>query len=211
MTSIGVLDYGAGNLGSVLRALQALQISARVVTQPQDFVGIDKIVFPGVGAAGQAMHALKSKQLIAPLLAHAHAGKPLMGICVGMQVLGNYSEEDQTPCLGLLPFELRKFSVTAPVPHMGWNDLNWNMANPASAKMSAGLSSEGTAYTVYYVHSYCVPCASPEIPEYVAATTTYSQQTFAGAVAFKNIWGTQFHTEKSGTTGLRILKNFVEL
>lgn len=208
MTRVGVLDYGAGNLGSVVRALQTLGVEVRVLAHPEDFAGVQKVIFPGVGAAGQAMQSLKSKQLIAPLLAHAHAGKALLGICVGMQVLGLFSEEDNTTCLGLLPFELRKFNVTAPVPHMGWNDLSWNSNNPLSPAMSAELSTEAT---VYYVHSYCVPCAIHNVPEYVVATTTYSEQTFAGAVAFKNIWGTQFHTEKSGKTGLQILKNFVEL
>jgi imidazole glycerol phosphate synthase glutamine amidotransferase subunit len=208
MTLLGLVDYGAGNLGSVLRAVQAVGARPMLVTTPEDVQKADKLIFPGVGSARQAMETLKRLSLDVALKKHAAAGKPLFGICVGMQVLGVYSEEGNTPCLGILPYALTHFQVQAPVPHMGWNNLQWNSLNPAVAGFQKGLKNNEP--DVYYVHSYCARVSSQNIPDYVVATSTYDNETFIGAVAQGHIWGTQFHTEKSGEVGLQLLRNFIQ-
>lgn len=217
---LGILDYGAGNLGSVQRAVAATGHTAHVVTAATELAGLDKLIFPGVGAAGQAMATLRAKGLDEALRDFASNGRLLLGICVGMQVLGQHSEEDDTPCLGLLPYRLTKFCTEAPVPHMGWNSLEWNTSNPAYPDFATRLGSRPEA-NVYYVHSYCAALeasaplagkmlADLKLADYVLATSEYGGQRFLGAVAAGNIWGTQFHVEKSGTTGLQMLKNFIE-
>jgi len=209
MTDIAIVDYGAGNLGSVVRALTAIGAKTRVVTSGRGAAAADKLVFPGVGAAGQAMAAVRERGLDDFLLEHVARSKPLLGICVGMQILGEHSEEDDVACLGLLPYRVTKLRVPAPVPHMGWNSLDWT-ANPAVAALRRGLSD---APNVYYVHSYAAQIpAGPGAasPAHVAARSEYGGQSFAGVVALGAVWGTQFHTEKSGQVGLQILRNFVE-
>jgi glutamine amidotransferase len=207
MTKIAIVDYGAGNLGSVARALAAIGVDARVVTSGRrgGDADADKVVFPGVGAAGQAMAAVRERGLDDLLRAHAARERPLLGICVGMQILGEHSEEDDVACLGLLPFRITKLRVDEPVPHMGWNSLAWNGQHAAIA-LRRGLPE---AANVYYVHSYAAQFVG-DTPAYVAAGSEYGGQQFAGVVALGAVWGTQFHTEKSGRAGLQILRNFVE-
>ncbi len=208
---VAIVDYGAGNLGSVVRALAAIGTTPHVVTDAAGAKAghFDKLVFPGVGAAGQAMEQVRARGLDDLLREHASRGRPLLGICVGMQILGEHSEEGDTACLGLLPFRISKLRVSAPIPHMGWNSLSWS-ANPESAKLRRGLGDDAN---VYYVHSYCAqPRDTAAATEaHVAAITEYGGASFAGVVALGNVWGTQFHAEKSGKTGLQILRNFVEL
>jgi glutamine amidotransferase len=204
MTDIAIVDYGAGNLGSVARALAALGADARVVTSGRGAADADKLVFPGVGAAGQAMAAVRERGLDDLLRAHVARERPLLG-SVGMQILGEHSEEDDVVCLGLLPFRITKLRVDEPVPHMGWNSLAWNRQHAAIA-LRRGLPE---APSVYYVHSYAAQFVG-DTPAYVAAGSEYGGQQFAGVVALRAVWGTQFHTEKSGRAGLQILRNFLE-
>lgn len=199
------MDYGAGNLGSVLRALSALGVVADVVREPGAMAHCGHVIFPGVGAAGQAMRSLRDSGLDEALIAHARAGKPLLGICVGMQVLGLHSSEDDTPCLGLLPYRLERFEVDEPVPHMGWNSLVPNEANSARDACFSGLDEQPD---VYFVHSYQAPI-DPGCESVLLASTTYGQARFASAVARENVWGMQFHVEKSGRTGLSLIRNFL--
>ncbi len=206
MKPVSVVDYGAGNLGSVLRALQALGAEARVVRDPSEVPSCGRIVFPGVGHAGQAMRTLRKTGLGEALASHCAAGKPLLGICVGMQVLGLSSEEDDTSCLGLLPFRLERFRVQEPVPHMGWNDLEASSTNVEALRAFDGLPPRPD---VYFVHSYRAPL--DEASRGVAlATSTYGGETFLAAVAQGPLWGFQFHVEKSGRVGLALLRNFIE-
>jgi imidazole glycerol-phosphate synthase subunit HisH len=207
MKTVGVVDYGAGNLGSVLRALEALEAQPFVIHTPQDFVRAGHVIFPGVGAAGQAMAALKKSGLEESLRKHVRAGKPLLGICVGMQLLGLHSEEDDTACLGLMPFELRKFRTHLPVPHMGWNDLVFQSENAQCSLAFQSLKSASS--DVYFVHSYFAPMQEKSLP-YVLSTTKYGDVEFVSSVAVDNLWGFQFHVEKSGKVGLQLLKNFWE-
>jgi imidazole glycerol-phosphate synthase subunit HisH len=208
---VAIVDYGAGNLGSVVRALAAIGVDGKVVTTATEARAraFDKLVFPGVGAAGQAMAQVRIRGLDDVLREHVSRGRPLLGICVGMQILGEHSDEDDTPCLGLLPFRISKLNVAAPMPHMGWNSLAWS-ARPEIIPLRRALTDDAN---VYYVHSYCAELTSinPNTAPYVAASTSYGEASFAGVVALGNVWGTQFHVEKSGKTGLQILKNFVEL
>lgn len=205
MNTVSVVDYGAGNLGSVLRALRALGHEPRTVRTPQEVAASGRLVFPGVGAAGQAMSTLRSTGLDDALRAHVAAERPLLGICVGMQVLGFSSEEDNATCLGLLPFRLERFRTDEPVPHMGWNDLSFMEGNSASAAVMQGLP---PAPDVYFVHSYFAPLdlASHTV---ALATTTYAGIPFLSAVARGCLWGMQFHVEKSGRTGLSLIENFL--
>lgn len=203
---VQIIDYGAGNLGSVVRAVEALGHTPRVVREAAEVASCGRVLFPGVGHAGQAMRALREKGLDVALKAHVRAGKPLLGICVGMQVLGLHSEEDDTPCLGLLPFHLRKFRTSEPVPHMGWNSLAPVATHPAAAAAFAGFAAGVDAY---FVHSYYAPleAASSSV---ALATTSYGGETFVSAVAQGAVWGMQFHVEKSGRAGLALIANFLK-
>lgn len=204
-SEVHIIDYGAGNLGSVVRAVQALGHSPRVVREASEVASCGRVIFPGVGHAGQAMRTLQEKGLDKALRAHVQQGKPLLGICVGMQVLGEHSEEDDTTCLGLLPFRLKKFQTSEPVPHMGWNELSPVPENPAAAVAFAGLPAGVDAY---FVHSYYAPLNDTS-RTVALSTTSYGGETFVSAVAKGSLWGMQFHVEKSGRVGLSLIENFL--
>lgn len=204
---IGILNYGAGNFGSVQRALKYLQVDPLEVQHRDDLQNVDRLIFPGVGSAEQALYELKTRKLLEGLVDFAQSGRPLLGICVGMQVLGSWSEEGHTECLGLLPFRVEKFRCTEPVPHMGWNSIDWNSKHPylSSATKELSLSSN-----FYFVHSYAafVERAARE-SDFVLGTSNYGDKNFCAFVAHKNIWGAQCHIEKSGTVGLQLIRNFL--
>ena len=133
-----------------------------------------------------------------------HQGNMILGICVGMQVMGEYSAEDSTTCLGLLPFKLQKMTSELPIPHMGWNNLNWNSKHPLVHSLSKGC---GNNSDVYFVHSYAA--IHDDAVDYCAASVTYGEREYLAMVVKQNIWGCQFHVEKSGTVGLQIIQNFL--
>ena len=190
------MDYKGGNVQSVLFALERLGAQATLTSDPEILRKADKVLFPGEGEASSAMEALRTAGLhhVLPTLT-----QPFLGICLGMQLLGQHSEENDTPLLGLLPFTVQRFVPDAEhkVPHMGWNNLQ-SLQGP----LFAGLTD---ADHVYFVHSYYAP-----IGDYTTAQATHPAP-FSAAVQHKNFHGVQFHTEKSGAVGTRILANFLNL
>lgn len=204
---IAVVDYGVGNLRNVYKALQAAGAPARVVTAPGEMAGAAGIVLPGVGAFGDAVANLRAAGFEEPLAAAAAAGLPLLGICVGMQMLFDASEEMGWHAgLGLIPGLVRRFpgDMRSPagrplkVPQIGWNQLHHDGSAPLLAGVAAG------AYA-YFVHSYY---GAPEDPGDVVASTDYGLD-YASVVRRGSVWGIQCHPEKSQAVGLRILGNFV--
>lgn len=196
---ITIVDYGMGNLHSVEKALQSLGLETHLASTAAELDKAEKLVLPGVGAFGDAMRGLHEQGLVDSLRSYASSGRPLFGICLGMQILFESSEEDPgVEGLGLLKGTVKRFpAMKLKVPHMGWNRLQIKTASPWFADLGADPY-------VYFVHSYYVV---PEQEEATAATTDYGIE-FTSAVAFDNVGGTQFHPEKSQATGLRILRNF---
>lgn len=198
---IAVVDYGAGNLRSVYNALSHLGADAQVVSNPSRLAEAEKVVLPGVGAFGAGMKALREAGFIEPIHRVVEAGKPLIGICLGMQYLFESSEElGQHDGLGLLEGRVVKFADDTPrIPHIGWNQLHLTNPHP----MLAGVPDGSYAY---FVHSYYV---QPRDPNVVLANTDYGTN-YASVVGKDNVVGIQCHPEKSQTVGLRFLQNFVE-
>lgn len=201
---IAVVDYGVGNLYSLTGSLKYLGLETVVTSSPDDFERADKIILPGVGAFGDAARKLRESGVTDALYKQVALKKPLLGICLGMQLLFEGSTEyGYTQGLSLIPGTVREIpqDKIAPlkVPHMGWNSLVFKAESPVFKYVSEGER-------VYYVHSYyAADCA-----QYVTATSQYGME-ITGAVQKDNVFGTQFHPEKSGDTGLRILKAFAEL
>ncbi len=199
---IAVVDYGAGNLGSVVNALEHLGIAHVVTDDPATIVGAPGVIFPGVGATADAMRNLRERGLVEPLRAVAASGRPLFGVCVGQQVLFDTSHEGEPhPCLGILGGEVRRFpDADLIVPHTGWNGVTLRRAHP----LFAGIP-DGTEF--YFVHSYyCAP-----IDDAIILGETDYGAPFAAAIARGNVLATQFHPEKSGRWGLEIYRNFAQI
>lgn len=195
MVRLAVVDHGAGNLVSIQQGLEAVGAAVTVVSEPS-FDGADGIVLPGVGATRAAMDRLEAAGFVEPL--RAWTG-PLLGVCVGMQVLFDWSNEDDTECLGLLGGTVERLRSAPRLPHMGWNELTMTRPDP----LFDGL---GDAPLFYFVHSFA---PIPEDPDVVVATATHGTPLVA-AVRRGNISGAQFHPERSGTAGLRLLANFTD-
>ncbi|MDR2826021.1 MAG: imidazole glycerol phosphate synthase subunit HisH [Deltaproteobacteria bacterium] len=201
---IAILDYGAGNQTSVRRALSFIGIEAVVTDDRALIAKASGLIFPGVGAAGQAMRRLNEAGLDVLLREWAADKRPLLGVCLGSQILLEYSEENDTPTLGIFPGKTRLFAEglkeedgrPISVPHMGWNSVT--LKQPC-------VLFEGVAGNAefYFVHSYYTSPA----PEYVIATTHYGQD-FCSVLGRDGFWATQFHVEKSGKAGLKVLENF---
>lgn len=196
---ITLLDYGAGNVRSVINAIEHLGETVRVVEHAEDIAAAEKLIFPGVGAFGSMMRMLHTKGLVDPLKAYLASGRPFFGICLGMQALFEWSEESPgTPGLALLKGTVKRFTTHLAVPHMGWNGIR--IQRPTS--LFAGLKGDEK---FYFVHSYHV---APEDPDVILTTTDYGYP-FASAVQLGAITATQYHPEKSGQAGLRLLRNFL--
>jgi len=189
-----LIDYGAGNIQSVKYALNRLGIEP-ILTKDHDIIkSADKVIFPGVGAANAAMRQLKASGLdkLIPTLT-----QPVLGICVGMQLMCKKSKEGDVDCLGIINVEVEKFKKGLKIPHMGWNNLKDIKSNL--------FNTNHNAEQMYFVHSYYVP-----VNEHTIATTDYGVP-FSAAIQKDNFYAVQFHTEKSGDIGEEILKNFLEL
>ncbi|WP_438447140.1 imidazole glycerol phosphate synthase subunit HisH [Gorillibacterium sp. sgz5001074] len=198
---IAIIDYGMGNLHSVSKAVERLGYEAVVTSDPERILASDGAILPGVGAFGDAMHFLREAKLDDVVRAYAASGKPLLGICLGMQLLFSGSEEHgEHEGLSLLPGRVIRFQGSFKVPHMGWNKLEFK--NPDSPLLD-GLE-EGHAY---FVHSYH---ALPERASDLLAVTDYNHPVTA-IVGRDNVYGMQFHPEKSGSLGMALLANFLKL
>jgi imidazole glycerol-phosphate synthase subunit HisH len=198
---VTLIDYGFGNLRSVEKALQHAGAGVRLASEPADVERALKLVLPGVGAFGAGMGALNERGLREPIVAAAAAGVPLLGICLGMQLLFERSEEmGEHEGLGLLPGTVVRFQGDGiRVPHMGWNELEPQREHPLLAGIPAGAHA-------YFVHSYfCQPAEAGDL----IASADYGRP-FAAMAGRGNVAGLQFHPEKSQRTGLRILRNFLE-
>lgn len=196
---VSILDYGAGNLRSVQNTLDEIGAPYELVRSAAELRSASKIVLPGVGHFGQMMRALDAMQVRQPLLERIHAGVPFLGICLGLQALFSTSEEaPDLSGLGVFQGKVRRFSGDFRVPHMGWNELEPRR----DSRLFANLNS---APYVYFAHSYYAP-----VVEATAATCTYSLP-YTAVLDSGNIFGVQFHPEKSGPLGITIVRNFVEL
>ena len=196
---IAIIDYQAGNIRSVEKALTKSGAEAVVSSIPEVIESCDGVVFPGQGACDSSMLNLRSHfldQLILLLIANE---KPFLGVCLGLQLLLQHSEEGDEECLGLIPGTVRRFPQGNKSPHMGWNEVNIVSDHPV-------LSGVPNNSHFYFVHSYF---AQPTDKDMIAATTIYGIE-FCSAVAYENVVAVQFHPEKSGTTGLKIYENFVQ-
>ena len=199
---IAIVDYGMGNLRSVQKAFEANGARPRITSSPKDIEKAEKIVLPGVGAFTFAMKKLKSLGLVAPLTEKIKNGTPYLGLCLGLQLLFSRSEEgERVKGLDIISGEVRRFRGNMKIPHMGWNTVHFNKKNCPIFK------NVPTDDYFYFVHSYF---GAPEDKAWVLATTDYGTP-FCSAVWKDNIFATQFHPEKSQKTGLKIIKNFVDL
>jgi glutamine amidotransferase len=195
---VAVVDYGLGNLGSVLKAFRYVGAPAVLTSDPAVLAQADALVLPGDGAFGATMDEIARRGLVGPLRAAAAEGRTLLGICIGMQVLFEESEEHgRHEGLGLLPGRVRRLDVPLPVPHMGWNRLRFHGPHPLLTGIPDGSH-------VYFVHSY--HCEAPA--DVVLASTDYGRDV-AAVVGRGNVLGVQFHPEKSQEVGLRMVANFV--
>lgn len=201
---IAIVDYGVGNLFSLRCSLEYIGAQCKVTADPAELEAADKIILPGVGAFGDAVNALRATGLDQIVLREAGRGKSLMGICLGMQLLFEEScEHGSHKGLGLIPGKIESLTEALSgqglkVPHMGWNSLETEHTHPL-------LNDGGRNDYVYYVHSYYAP-----VSEYTMAWSEYGSVRVTGLAAAKNVCGTQFHPEKSGGTGLDMLRAFAE-
>ncbi len=202
---IGLIDYNMGNLRSVINAFETLNVPLNVVRSAEEMMQCDKIILPGVGAFKDAMEALNKEDMAEAIRVFAQSGKPLLGICLGMQLLFESSMEfGKTKGLGLIEGDIIKFDATRfkerlKVPHMGWNSLHVKKETPLFKDMPK-------SFYLYFVHSFHVQCE-----ETYSVGETFYGYPFTSAVQKDNVFGFQPHPEKSHSNGLKILKNFVEL
>ena len=198
---IYIIDYNAGNLRSVQKALEKCGAEARITSEPGELQKADKLIFPGVGAFGKAMESLREFGFVESIYEFIKTGRPFLGICLGMQLLLEASEENPgVDGLAIFKGTVKRFSKDIKVPHLGWNELQQVGKSPLWRDIPAD------SY-FYFAHSYYI---EPEDPRVIAGTTDY-YGSVPVAVQYENLFGLQFHPEKSQRNGLHILKNFVEL
>ncbi|NJL00437.1 MAG: imidazole glycerol phosphate synthase subunit HisH [Spirulinaceae cyanobacterium SM2_1_0] len=203
MSRIAVIDYDMGNLHSACKGLDRAGAKPQITDQAADIERADAVVLPGVGAFDPAMQHLRARDLEAPIRDAVASGKPFLGICVGMQILCDRSEEGHESGLGIIPGVVRRFRSEPglTIPHMGWNQLDFAQPDlPLWWQL-------GSQPYVYFVHSFYV---EPSDPSLQAATVTHGSQTVTAAIARENLMAVQFHPEKSSQAGLQILANFVQ-
>jgi glutamine amidotransferase len=198
---IVIIDYGAGNLRSVVNAITKLGCQPKVTSRSEDLLNARAAILPGVGAAGATMENLKMMGLVAPIRQFISEGHPFFGVCLGLQILFASTEEGGGhECLGVIPGQVRKLPAGLKIPHMGWNQVKQIGSSP----IFDGIPDEAN---FYFVHSYY---AEPDDKSLVAGETDYGI-TMCSVVARGNLVATQFHPEKSGEFGLRMYRNFIKL
>ena len=200
---IVVIDYGIGNTGSVVNALDKLGIKNQISSSPSVIKKANALILPGVGAAGQGMQNLRERKLDRAIIDHTDKGKPFLGICLGMQLLFEQSDEGNVACLGIFKGLVKKFQKERKIPQIGWNNVSLNTTNTESNKLFKGMPDNSY---FYFVNSYY---CSPKDKSIVVGESEYGEQ-FASVVAKENIVGVQFHPEKSGRVGFTLLTNFIE-
>ena len=196
---IGIVDYQAGNLRSVQKALEKFGARVLISSEKQDLLNSDAIVFPGQGACDSSMQNLKKKSWDEVLIRLIKDQVPFLGVCLGLQLLLENSEEGIEDCLGVIQGNVKKFTPGLKVPHMGWNQVEWRIDHPVFKNIP-------TNQNFYFVHSYYADLVDNSV---VAGVTQYGQE-FCSAVTFDNVIATQFHPEKSGSLGLQIYDNFIQ-
>jgi glutamine amidotransferase len=194
VTTIAVVDHGAGNLVSIAQGLERVEADVIVATEPGQMDGVDGVVLPGVGSTAAAMHRISEAGFIGPLTSMA---VPLLGVCVGMQVLFDTSDEDGAACLGIMSGIVRELKNTPTLPHIGWNDVTMT-----DDPLFAGFDS---SELFYFAHSY----APVPIDASITIGTSTHGETFVAAVRQGSVAGVQFHPERSGDAGIKLLSNFV--
>ena len=197
---IVIVDYGAGNLRSVAKAFEQIGFPARISDDPAELLRARGVILPGVGSSGAAMAALQERRLVEPLREVAARDIPFFGVCLGLQIFLEASEEDERPCLGIVAGRVKRLPEGIKVPHMGWNRVSLTRQHP----VFQGVPSDSY---FYFVHSYY---AEPEEASLTLGTTDYVV-TFCSVLARGNLIATQFHPEKSGPLGLQLYENFVRL
>jgi imidazole glycerol-phosphate synthase subunit HisH len=197
MARLAIIDSGGANIASLQFAVQRLGIESDLTTDPERLKSASHVLLPGVGAAADCMARLQSAGLVDTI---RELKQPMLGICVGMQLLFESSEEGDVACLGVLPGRVRRFNDRngLPIPHMGWNQLEFKQRSPL-------LSNIANGDYVYFVHSYAAP-----VSDLTLAATEYGDQ-FAAVVQRGNVYGAQFHPERSAKVGAQLIKNFLEL
>ena len=194
------MDYQAGNLRSVQKALERMGALAKITSDAQEVEAADGVVFPGQGASDPAMRSLSQRGLVDPIKAFIASGRPFLGVCLGLELLLEASDEGVEPCLGVLKGRVRRLPRGQKIPHMGWNQVEFHLRHPVFEGIPSG------SY-FYFVHSYY---ADPDDQAMVAGTTSYGVD-FCSAVAWDNVAAVQFHPEKSGPVGLKLYRNFIAL
>ena len=199
---IAIIDYKAGNLTSVKLGLEYIGVECEITNDPARILAAERVIFPGVGAAGAAMTHLMETGLVETIKAVVSSGTPFLGICLGTQVIFEFSEEDSgTKCIGLVPGSVKRFTPSDPmckIPQMGWNAVEIAWPHP----LFEGIED---CSEFYFVHSYY---PAPSDDSYTMGVTEYADARFASAIGKRNLFATQFHPERSGRIGLRMLENF---
>ena len=195
---IAIIDYQAGNLRSVQKALEKFGANAVISSEASLISAADAVVFPGQGACDSSMRNLKEGGLDSVVISAITSGIPFLGICLGLQLLLEESEEGEEPCLGIIKGKVERLPNGLKIPHMGWNDVSFSSDHP----VFNGIPDRSY---FYFVHSYAAFLVDKGV---VAGTTTYGKE-FCSAIAFDNVVAVQFHPEKSGDTGLNIYRNFI--
>ena len=204
--SIAIIDYKAGNLRSVQKALEECGATAHITADAEDISAADGVVFPGQGACDASMLSIRERGLFEVIRRSINSGKPFLGVCLGLQLLLESSEEGEEPCLAILKGSTKRLppekteQVGLKIPHMGWNSVSLSVQHP----VFEGIPNDSY---FYFVHSYY---ADPEDKDIVAGVTNYGID-FCSAVAWDNVAAVQFHPEKSGAVGLRLYRNFLTL
>lgn len=198
--TITIVDYEAGNLTSVQFAVEKLGCTAQVTSRPEHVRNAQRLVFPGQGAAAQSMRALREIRLDGAIRDYVDSGRPMLGICIGAQIILDFSEEGDVECMGLVPGRVERLKVpsSAKVPHMGWNAVSFARSHPIWHDIPDGSQ-------FYFVHSYA---PAPHDEQAPIGLTDY-HGTFVSALAWQNIAACQFHPERSGRIGLQLLENFL--